>query len=188
KMFRDIYVFASHRHHDHFNPEILQWGKDANVTCILSDDIPKGRNMEAVHHLSHDAHARINQLDIRTYRSNDAGIAFLVEHRGRRIFHSGDLNWWHWEGEPDEENLFMEQSYKEEIRKLEGTTIDVAFIPVDPRLGKHRYLSLDHFMDAVKPGKAYPIHFQDSGQVLRAMEKDLAGRWYYDKMGFYKKK
>ncbi|MFO7637361.1 MAG: hypothetical protein R6W96_08630 [Clostridia bacterium] len=33
KMFRDIYVFASHRHHDHFNPEILQWGKDANVTC-----------------------------------------------------------------------------------------------------------------------------------------------------------
>lgn len=31
--------------------------------------------------------------------STDEGVAFLVTAEGRTVFHAGDLNWWHWEGE-----------------------------------------------------------------------------------------
>ena len=33
---------------------------------------------------------------IRTLRSTDEGVAYLVSYRGKRIYHAGDLNWWHW--------------------------------------------------------------------------------------------
>ena len=40
--------------------------------------------------------------EIRTLRSTDEGVAFVVHYAGKTIYHAGDLNWWHWEGEPDE--------------------------------------------------------------------------------------
>ena len=32
-----------------------------------------------------------------------------------RIYHGGDLNWWHWEGEADSFNKDQETGYKGEI-------------------------------------------------------------------------
>ncbi len=41
--------------------------------------------------------------EIRTLRSTDEGVAFVVHYAGKTIYHAGDLNWWHWKkGEPDE--------------------------------------------------------------------------------------
>mgnify|MGYP000382206809 FL=1 len=53
----------------------------------------------------------LGKVRIQTLKSTDAGVAFLVECEGRTIYHAGDLNWWHWEGEPDAYNEHMKMAY-----------------------------------------------------------------------------
>ena len=57
--------------------------------------------------------------EIRTLRSTDEGVAFVVHYAGKTIYHAGDLNWWHWEGEPDAYNTKMRRSYQSEFNKLQ---------------------------------------------------------------------
>ena len=35
-------------------------------------------------------------LRVHAFGSTDVGISFLVEAEGKKIFHAGDLNNWHW--------------------------------------------------------------------------------------------
>ena len=52
------------------------------------------------------------------------------------IYHAGDLNWWHWEGEPKSYNEQMRADYQKAIGELPDQPIDVAFVPADLRLGE----------------------------------------------------
>ena len=63
--------------------------------------------------------------------------------QARRSTMLGDLNWWHWEGEPDEKNTEMRRAYQAEINRLMDEKIDIAFVPVDPRLGEQYCWGLD---------------------------------------------
>lgn len=158
----DVYVFVSHGHHDHYNRIIFSWEQYADrVTYILSDDVKKtpDHNIHLVkpHEMYH-----FHDLSVKTLLSNDLGVAFYIEVEGLHIFHSGDLNWWHWTGESKEWNLGMEKIFKEEMSALNGLPLDFAFIPVDPRLGKHYLLGLNYF-NTIKPEKCtiFPMHFGD---------------------------
>ena len=58
-------------------------------------------------------------MTVRTLKSSDDGVSFLVDAEGLSIYHAGDLNWWHWEGENSiKENKEAELIYKKEIDKL----------------------------------------------------------------------
>ena len=81
-----------------------------------------------------------------------------MECEGRTIYHAGDLNWWHWEGEPDAYNEHMKMAYLKEIEKLKDTPIDVAFVPVDPRLGEQYYYGIDGFAKRVDAKALIPMH------------------------------
>ena len=81
-----------------------------------------------------------------------------MECEGRTIYHAGDLNWWHWEGEPDAYNEHMKTAYLKEIEKLKDTPIDVAFVPVDPRLGEQYYYGIDGFAKRVDAKALIPMH------------------------------
>ena len=54
----------------------------------------------------------IGSVQVETLKSNDEGVAFLVTAEGRTIYHAGDLNWWYWNGEPEDDNEFMVRFYK----------------------------------------------------------------------------
>jgi len=86
-------------------------------------------------------------------------LHFFVKTQYGNIFHSGDLNWWHWEGESEDYNLGMEQKFKNEINKLSKEKIDVAFIPVDKRLESAMYYSIDYLMNNADVDMVCPIHF-----------------------------
>ena len=51
-----------------------------------------------IHSLKPETDVEIGNLKIRTLKSTDLGVAFMVETEGRRIYHAGDLNRWQWEG------------------------------------------------------------------------------------------
>ena len=63
----------------------------------------------------------VDDLEIETLASNDQGVAFVVKVAGKRtVFHAGDLNWWHWNGESEEFNNDIADSYRQEIDLLKG--------------------------------------------------------------------
>ncbi|MDO4530956.1 MAG: MBL fold metallo-hydrolase, partial [Bacillota bacterium] len=132
---KDIFVFVSHAHEDHYDRRILDWEKYSNVKYVLSFDVRTmlGFTGEVLHVQPHETYT-FDGIVIQTLQSNDEGVAFLVKADGKTIYHAGDLNWWHWNGEPDEFNDDIRRSYTTEIDLLKEAEIDVAFVPADLRL------------------------------------------------------
>lgn len=150
-------VFVSHSHPDHFNRNIFQWRKQIpSIRYILSDDISTSEECLRV---SAGRSYNLGDMEIRTLASTDLGVAFLVQVDGLCIYHAGDLNWWHWNDEPEEANRLMAQSFQEQIDKLEGIPIDIAFIPVDPRQEENALLGLRYFTQHADAKMLVPMHF-----------------------------
>ena len=86
-------------------------------------------------------------VTVETLPSTDEGVAFLVTADGKTIFHAGDLNWWHWEGEPDPWNSDMEKAFQVYAEPLRGRAIDLAMLPLDPRLNRDGFRGPKHFLE-----------------------------------------
>ena len=137
----DVLVFVSHEHKDHFDPAIFSLReKLSRVRFVLPEELDevyqgrplclgRGRTVQTLraaglphHHLCLD---------------RPSGVAYMLETDGLRIYHAGDLNWWHWEGE-DEFNRDQERRYQHQMQllaqELDGEPLDLACVPVDPRL------------------------------------------------------
>ena len=154
-----LFVFVSHVHYDHYNPDILKLRRQRqNIWYLFSDDVPMPDEQKQVIRLSPEEERRVNGIRVRTLPSTDEGVAFWIEYHGIVIYHAGDLNWWHWEGEPDSYNEHMKTAYLKEIEKLKDTPIDVAFVPVDPRLGEQYYYGIDGFAKRVDAKALIPMH------------------------------
>lgn len=175
-------VFVSHSHYDHYGKDIFRL-RDIfqQIRFILSDDIP-AQEEEDVIFVRPNEHREILGLDIMTLRSNDEGVAFLVKYKNRTIYHAGDLNWWHWEGEPEEYNTKMRRSYQSEINKLQKEKIDVAFVPVDPRLGEQYCWGLDCFMKRTETARVFPMHFWETYDIFDRLLLEKCTEDYQDKI------
>ncbi|HHV64594.1 MAG TPA: MBL fold metallo-hydrolase [Peptococcaceae bacterium] len=189
-------VFVSHAHPDHYNPVIWKWrATNPAIKYILSDDLRTQIPPELLAGTSGSSSGRTHGKDnikenfqennsviilppyqkvrvgdvlIKTYGSTDVGVSFLVEADGMRIFHAGDLNWWHWWGEQAEDIARAEVMFKEEMAKIKedlaqevGQTIDFAFFPVDQRLEHNYCLGADYFIEKLAPRFLIPMHFGD---------------------------
>ena len=180
---KKIYVFSSHSHHDHYNEcifDLKSMYKD--VTYILSDDIKVDNSNEIVF-VKPDEHIKIDSLEIETLKSTDIGVAFIVKVEGRNIYHAGDLNWWHWEGENTiEENKHAEFIFKEEMNKIKGNTFDIAFIPLDSRQGNEFYIGFDTFMKNTDTKVAIPMHCWGDYSVIKKLKELECSRLYKDRV------
>ena len=102
---KTLFVFVSHVHYDHYNPDILKLRRQRqNIWYLFSDDVPMPDEQKQVIRLSPEEERRVNGIRVRTLPSTDEGVAFWIEYQGIVIYHAGDLNWWHWEGEPKSYN------------------------------------------------------------------------------------
>lgn len=97
-------------------------------------------------------------IRVQTLLSTDEGVAFCVYDPEGAIYHAGDLHWWHWEGEPDEENREMGENYRKEIDLLSGEHFRAAFVPLDPRLDNAYWYGMRYFADHVKADHIFPMH------------------------------
>ena len=119
---------------------------------------------------------------IQTLPSTDEGIAFLISYQGHVIYHAGDLNWWHWEGEPEEYNRQMKEAYQSALLQLPDTRIDVAFVPVDLRLGRQYVWGLDYFMRHTDTSCVFPMHFWGDYDVFSRLLEEPCTREYRKKI------
>ncbi len=165
-----LYVFASHIHPDHFDPHIFSLDDGSReVRFILGHDIKLNpRNLarwglspataEKCQSLRGGEFLELPHAKVEALSSTDEGEAFLVTLDGRTIFHAGDLNWWHWEGEDLAWNRNMEVNFKRYAEPLQGRNIDLAMLPLDPRLGEAGFWGPAYFLEIADVRRFLPMH------------------------------
>lgn len=164
---KQIYVFVSHIHYDHFNPEILNWNKfNKNIKYIFSSDIKiDSKNLDIIF-LGENQEKNILDINVKTYGSTDEGVSFWIETGEKILFHAGDLNWWAWLDDTLEEEKYMRDKFQAIIKDIKNNdkNIDIAFFPVDPRLKENMYKGGEYFISELEPKYFIPMHF-DKGYV-----------------------
>ena len=167
---KPLLVFASHRHGDHFSPVIFDLVKThASTGFVLSDDIWKRRVPEELMGKTYfigpeeelDLQAPFtgpSGVKVHGFKSTDEGVAFLIETEGKRIYHAGDLNNWVWAGEPEADNKRMSQRFHQELEKLRGIHIDVAFMLLDPRQEDKYCWGMNYFLEHTDSKVVFPMH------------------------------
>lgn len=189
---KPLFVFASHRHGDHFSPSIFELAhRGGKVTYVLSDDIWRRQVPEElvgkIVFLGPGESVQLpdgtgQTLEIRTFKSTDEGVAFLIQAEGNVIYHAGDLNNWVWSGEPEQDNIRMSENYHKELAKLAGCHIDVAFMMIDPRQGKDFYLGMDDFMRMVGADVVFPMHFWEDFEAASRFKELRCAAEYRDRI------
>ena len=167
-------VFVSHAHYDHFGKAIFSLSSDIPVTEYEDE----GDVICAAPNESFDVFG----MQVRTLRSNDQGVAYLLHGEGKTIYHAGDLNWWHWEGESETFNKMIRRTYQSEINKLQNEKIDVAFVPVDPRLGEQYCWGIDCFMKRTDTKCVFPMHFWGNYEVFDRLMLENCTEAYRDRI------
>ncbi|UKK49996.1 MBL fold metallo-hydrolase [Prevotella sp. E13-17] len=181
---KNIYVFSSHFHEDHFNRTIFEWRKQRqDIIYILSKDIYRHRRAQkedADVWLAKGGTWTDGTLSVWASGSTDSGVSWIIETEGKRIFHAGDLNNWYarflqdakpgetiYSEEFDEEidPIAHEKQYLGELKDIRKITdsFDVVMFPVDGRIGNGYTLGARQFTDRFKVGLLVPMHFVACG-------------------------
>lgn len=175
---KPLYVFASHHHHDHYTPRIFSLGME-NVTYILASCIrlsakrkeSLGIDDTRVYRLRAGITETIGDVTVRTIRSNDAGVAFVVHVEETSFFHAGDLNDWYWSEEAKEWNDRIAAGFQKSLQELQDVVVDVAFLPLDGRLGDAFYWGFHKFMQQIQCRLAFPMHCWGDFSVISRLKE-----------------
>ena len=178
----NIYVFVSQSCEDHFDTDILHWQKtNPSITYVFSSDVFCDRSDISCHNchiMSAYEQWTDRAIEIKTFGSTDDAVSFLVQADGLSVFHAGHLNWWRWKGETLEEQNYAEKIFKDEVDKIVGQKIDIAFFPVVGCLGEHAALGAEYFAAKLQPKLLIPMHLAGDLGVTKAFaEKAKAKSW-----------
>lgn len=166
--------FVSHAHYDHYQPRIWEYADCVPSPVYVVDQGVPHPELPGVQVVSCNQSHTIEGIEVRTLRSTDEGVAFLLRIGKTALYHAGDLNWWHWEGASVRENDHHRYAFFHELEKLRGTKLDVAFLPLDPRQEGNAWWGIKAFLEAVAVSHVFPMHFGDETEAMSAyLEKEL---------------
>ena len=140
-----------------------------DIRYIFSKDILKHRRASAedATYINKGDTYEDEHIRIQAFGSTDVGISFLIDLQGRRLFHAGDLNNWHWSEESTPQEIRKaEGDFLAEVRELQQTApaVDVAMFPVDSRIGKDYMRGAEQFVERIKITIFVPMHFSEDYQ------------------------
>ena len=178
---KPLFVFVSHVHADHFNPEIFRLAEGTRpVKYVLSFDLkgnPSVPPRADVLFTDADASYEVEGLgSVETLLSTDEGVAFLVKTPDAALYHAGDLHDWDWPGEDPVWLKEQKALFRQETGKLAGTKIDAAFAVLDDRLEGHFAEGLQYFLSVCRPSYVLPMHFWRDRSVIERF-RALPGAW-----------
>ena len=158
-------AFVSHAHGDHFHPSVVEWKNRGRVSLVTGFDVDAGGIR-----MSPGDQIELDGVCVEAFGSTDEGVSFLVNADGASIFHAGDFNFWHWRNEPDEAWIReAEEAFEAVLDTLRGKEIDLAFFPVDPRMGEGHEEGAMRFIEAMQPKTFIPMHFWEEPAAAAAM-------------------
>lgn len=184
---KKMFVFVSHAHHDHYRKDIFNLRKHfREIRYVLSSDIEIKAEKDIVQ-MQPNEKKEVMGAEIRTLRSTDEGVAFVVHYAGKTIYHAGDLNWWHWEGEDPVWNRNMEADFRRYAEPLRGRKIDLAMLPLDPRLGEDGFRGPQYFLELADIRRFLPMHqwgnFNFTNQFLSCYTSFTSRTVYVNRVG-----
>ena len=162
---KPLYVLATHSHPDHFDPSVLTWRPKSGAApvYVFSGDITGIKNPgQKPVFINPGEEYSDGVIRLKAFGSTDEGVSFFIETGGKKIFHAGDLNNWHWDEESTPEEISeCENAYLKELAAvtMEIKSLDLAMFPLDIRLGGGYMRGAEQFLDAVKVGLFAPMHF-----------------------------
>lgn len=188
-MDKRIYVLSSHFQPDHFVPDIFSWRRLHNDTLyILSKDILRHRRAtreDAVAWLIKGSVYEDERISVKTFGSTDSGVSFLINVDGKRIFHAGDLNNWHWKDESSAEvSAKAEAMFLGELKDIckDVGSIDIAMFPVDARMGSDYMRGAEQFVSKIHTDIFVPMHFTangfDSANAFASFAENKGGKMW----------
>ncbi|MGN0483217.1 MAG: MBL fold metallo-hydrolase [Lachnospiraceae bacterium] len=169
-----LFIFVSHFHADHFSLKIFSLADCCNdVHFILANDIKRRFNRkfflshgvseaayEKIQFLSANTSLSLEDVNIETLRSTDSGVAFCIHFDGETIYHAGDLNLW-------DDTPEMRRGFFDAMQKIQGKHVSVAFLPLDPHLGKPFFAEgFDYFMKHTSTDLVFPMHYWGDSTVI----------------------
>ena len=138
--FDRLYIFVTHAHFDHFGTHIRAYAQKVSQ-YVFGSDLKHTKRVKIfptkkISYMKRYTEWQDDVIKVWSYDSTDVGVSFLVEMpSGKRVFHAGDFNWWHWADDTPENIELAEKIFKRQLRHMHGLNVDVAFFPVDGRLG-----------------------------------------------------
>lgn len=167
---KKIIFITSHGHEDHFDPIIYRYRDQAKY--ILSDHVnPIDPNIDVKIMKPGD---KLSAYGINgyAYGSTDEGMSILIEAEGKRIYHSGDLNFWLW---PDYTVDDIGEMYREftaeVIKAATHKPIDICMALVDPRMKDYYYLTGEYFLKSMEPKHFFPLHLWNDFDLSKTFKK-----------------
>ena len=161
--FDNLYIFASHAHFDHFGTHIRAYALQTS-RYIFSYDIKRTKRAKIfpqnnIIYMKRYSDWQDDNIKVNTFDSTDVGVSFLVEiNNGFKIFHAGDFNWWDWEGDTEDNRIMAEKVFRKQIKRIAGMEADVAFFPVDGRLGNSQEKGAREFIENTNPKYLIAMH------------------------------
>lgn len=161
--FEQLYIFASHAHFDHFGTHIRAYAPKVS-RYIFSSDIKRTKRVKMfpaseITFMRKYGEWNDDFIKVATYDSTDVGVSFLVElPSGKKIFHAGDFNWWHWEEDTIANQFVADRLFKKQMKRLENLEADIVFFPVDGRLGNNQEMGVTEFIKQTKVKTLIAMH------------------------------
>lgn len=150
---RSLTLFVSHGHADHASDSsIAAVASRPDARVVMGWDGPEAERRTVI---GPREVRTIDGLIVRTIASTDAGVGFLVEADGVRVFHAGDHAQW---------SAAFQAAYRAEIDWLERTAgaVDVALLPVatgaqcEPH--EHLFDGASYALRVLRARVAAPMH------------------------------
>ncbi len=162
----DGVVFVSHAHRDHCSSEALGLIERDRARGVVSFDVKRKGPWQTVRP---GDRVDAGGVHVRAFRSTDQGVSFLAEAGGTRVFHAGDLNFWHWRAESTPAEVAeARRAFDRAIAEIEGEPVDIAMFPVDPRMGEGYDEGAMEFARRVRPALLIPMHYWDKPETAKA--------------------
>jgi len=156
---RDVVVFVSHDHADHWWPGVLEWRSQLDQVTYVFGFRPEG--VDGYQFVEPRQRYDLAGLRVTTTRSTDAGVGFVVEADGVTIFHAGD----HHNRDADLDGI-----YRKDIDWLAaaGVRPDLCFLPISGcGFGDLApvHAGVDYTLATLQPAVFCPMHGGNSATV-----------------------
>lgn len=168
---RDLFVFVSHMHRDHFDPNIFEWQKvNKNIQYILGWKVSQDQKLIS---MGPREKKRVRNIEILTIKSTDMGVGFLVKVDDLVVFHAGDFE--------NGEGLW--EAYVKEVGFIRenADAVDLAFIPV--ARDKEEWWTYSnngsfYLIEKLSPKAVFPMHALGQEQFYREFANEAVKRKY----------
>lgn len=202
---KPCYVLISHHHKDHFSPRIYSWStRFRDIHYLISNDVkirckhffnpnskylgPNRTSPDKVNVLRPGEVYKDNIISVYAFGSTDIGNSYVIETEGKRLFFAGDLNVWVWRDESSGEEVDdMLRRFYAILKSIYASfrEFNVAFFPVDPRMGKDLTEGAELFCQMFSTKVLIPMHFElwkDKGPREKFIEEISRARAILEKV------